>query len=95
MLRFGGVVTGAVASTVAKGVTQAVAASAAKGQELRRGGRACLGAELERNQVCQLIQPTKLSSSLLFVLKVIFFTFLQWQITLKYPPGKPPCLGNI
>ena len=38
MLRFGGVVTGAVAGTVAKGVTQAVAASAAKGQELRRGG---------------------------------------------------------
>ena len=57
MLRFGGVVTGAVASTVAKGVTQAVAASAAKGQELRRGGRAfASGAELERSQACQLIQ---------------------------------------
>ncbi|CAL1126400.1 unnamed protein product [Cladocopium goreaui] len=37
MLRFGGVATGAVASSVAEGVAQAFKASVQKGQELRRG----------------------------------------------------------
>lgn len=37
MLRFGGVATGAVASSVAEGVAQALKASVQKGQELRRG----------------------------------------------------------